>query len=143
MWSEPKHVAEWSPPTGFTMEFLRCDLRPGGDGFYKMSGPNNAVMYGKTHYIELTKPTRVVYTQQFSNEKAETVRHPMAANWPMTMTTVVELTAEGPNETRIALTWEPCSDATAEEIETFRNARSGMTQGWTGSFDKLEAYLAR
>ena len=29
-----------------------------------------------------------------------------------------------------------------EEIETFIKAKGGMTQGWTGSFDKLENYLA-
>jgi hypothetical protein len=28
-----------------------------------------------------------------------------------------------------------------EEIETFIKAKAGMTQGWTGSFDKLEEYL--
>ena len=30
---------------------------------------------------------------------------------------------------------------TAEELETFIKAKAGMTQGWTGSFDKLEAYV--
>ena len=32
-------------------------------------------------------------------------------------------------------------DVTPEEMETFIAARGGMTQGWTGSFDKLEALL--
>ena len=31
---------------------------------------------------------------------------------------------------------------TAEEIATFAKQRGGMTQGWTGSFDKLEALVA-
>jgi hypothetical protein len=33
-------------------------------------------------------------------------------------------------------------DATAEEMATFVAGRTGMTMGWTGSFDKLEAVLA-
>ena len=32
--------------------------------------------------------------------------------------------------------------ATPEEIEVFVKMRGSMTQGWTGSFDKLEALLA-
>jgi hypothetical protein len=32
-------------------------------------------------------------------------------------------------------------NVTQEELAAFVNARAGMTQGWTGSFDKLEAYL--
>lgn len=30
---------------------------------------------------------------------------------------------------------------TTAERETFNKAKAGMTQGWTGSFDKLEDYL--
>jgi uncharacterized protein YndB with AHSA1/START domain len=42
----------------------------------------------------------------------------------------------------VTVTWDVHGAATREEIETFAKARSGMTQGWTGSFDKLEAYLS-
>ena len=38
---------------------------------------------------------------------------------------------------------EPIGSVTPEELATFIQGRSGMTQGWTGSFDKLEEYLAR
>ena len=55
----------------------------------------------------------------------------------------VVLTAEGQDQTRVTVTWEPFGGTTKEELETFINARTGMTQGWTGSFDKLEAYLSQ
>ena len=32
---------------------------------------------------------------------------------------------------------------TPEELETFIKAKAGMTQGWTGSFDKLDADLEK
>ena len=48
----------------------------------------------------------------------------------------------GPDRTRVTVTWEPYGATTREELETFIKARAGMTQGWTGSFDKLEEYLA-
>ena len=48
----------------------------------------------------------------------------------------------GPARTRVTVTWEPHGATTREELETFIKAKGGMTQGWTGSFDKLEALLA-
>jgi uncharacterized protein YndB with AHSA1/START domain len=40
----------------------------------------------------------------------------------------------------VTITWEP-HDAGREEVDTFVKARAGMTQGWTGSLDKLEDWL--
>src|SRR6185369_7793798 len=28
MWTDPKHIAKWLPPTGFDMQFIRCDIKP-------------------------------------------------------------------------------------------------------------------
>jgi len=66
----------------------------------------------------------------------------MAPTWPETMLTVVEFTAEGPEQTRATVTWKPYGAVTAEELAAFIDARAGMTLGWTGSFDKLEELLA-
>ena len=99
-------------------------------------------MYGKVQYIKIDKPDMIIYTQQFSDENGNISRHPMAPTWPKTMLTTVKLVAEGPDQTRVAVTWEPYGKATAEEVDTFVNAKDGMAQGWTGSFDKLEDYIA-
>lgn len=141
MWTNPDHFMKWLAPTGFDMKFIRVDIRSGGEGFYVMSGPNNLKMYGKISYIKIDKPERLVYTQQFCDENEKVSRHPMAPTWPETMITYVTLTEEGPDHTRVTVKWEPYGKATKEEIETFINGRTGMTQGWTGSFDKLEEYL--
>lgn len=141
MWTDPKHFAQWLPPTGFKMEFIHCDIKPGGSGFYRMTN-GQVEMYGKVNYLKIEKPDTLIYTQQFSDKDGGISRHPMAPTWPETMLTTVKLTAEGPEATRVTVTWEPYGAATAEEIATFIKARGGMTQGWTGSFDKLEDYLA-
>ena len=142
MWSEPKHFSQWLAPTGFNMEFIRSEMEPGGSTFYFMSNDAGMKMYGRAEYIELHKPDRLVYTQQFCDDKENLSRHPMAPTWPATMLTTVTLTAEGPDQTRVTVQWEPHGATTREELETFSKARGGMTQGWTGSFDKLEALLA-
>ena len=43
--------------------------------------------------------------------------------------------------TRVTVEWIPYN-ATDEERKTFEGGRDGMKQGWTGTFDQLDAYLA-
>jgi hypothetical protein len=59
------------------------------------------------------------------------------------MLTTVELAAEGADQTRVSVNSEAFGDFTPEELAAFVAERSGMTVGWTGSFDKLEELLAQ
>lgn len=141
MWTNPKHFSQWLPPTGFQMQFIHSDIRAGGRTLYVMTGNGNIKMYGRAEYLKIEKPGCIVYTQQFCDENEKISRHPMAPTWPETMLTIVELTEEGANRTRVTVTWEPHGATTREELEIFIKSKGSMTQGWTGSFDKLEAYL--
>jgi len=141
MWTDPKHFSQWLPPTGFTMEFIQADIRPGGSTMYVMKG-GDFKMYGRAAYLEIQRPDRIVYTQQFCDEHGNVSRHPMAPTWPETMLTTVTLSEEGPNCTRVTVNWEPHGVTSREELDAFIAEKGGMTQGWTGSFDKLEVYLA-
>lgn len=144
MWTNPKHFSKWLPPTGAEMEFIKADIKPGSSVMYVMTFAGNPLkMYGKVNYLEIKKPDHLLYTQQFCDEKGNTSRHPLAPTWPETMLTTVQLTAEGPDRTRVTVTWEAHGQVTPAELETFLKARDGMTQGWTGSFDKLEDLLAK
>ncbi len=140
MWTDPTHMAQWLPPTGATMHFLRTEPRVGGTSFYAMTAANGAAIYGLVKYLALEKPRRIVYTQQFCDDKEHVIRAPFFANWPLTMLTTVELASESPDRTRVTVRWEP-QEATAADIAEFVKQRGGMTMGWTGSFDKLEALL--
>jgi uncharacterized protein YndB with AHSA1/START domain len=141
MWTDPAHVAQWLPPTGATMRFLRSEPRVGGSSFYEMTLADGAVMHGLLRYIVLEEPSRIVYTQQFCDEKERVIRPPFFKDWPETMHTTVELAAEGPECARVTVRWEPTDTATPADIAEFVRQRGSMTYGWTGSFDKLEALL--
>ena len=142
MWTKPEHFSRWLPPAGFEMQFIRADIRPGGSNFYKMTNNKDVTMYGRAEYVEIRRPDRLVYIQQFCDDKEQMARHPMAPTWPSYMLTTVEFAQEAPDRTRVTVTWEPHGKFTNEELATFLAARGGMTMGWTGSFDKLEAVLA-
>ncbi len=141
LWTNPEHFSKWLPPTGFTQKFITANIAVGGEAFYSMTDGKDITMYGKVHYLEMTKPNRIVYTQQFCDEKGNMARHPMAPTWPAFMLTVVSLESEGANQTRVTVIWEVYGEASLDERATFNVAKAGMTMGWTGSFDKLEDYL--
>ena len=141
MWTDPQHLSQWLPPTGFTMRFIEADIRAGGSSSYSMSDGGSITMYGRAKYLEIQRPHRIVYTQQFCDEHGNISRHPLAPTWPETMLTNIELVAESPTRTRVMVRWEIYGSATPVEAQTFSDSKGGMTQGWTGSFDKLEAYL--
>ncbi len=141
MWTDPKHLAKWLAPKGADMIFIKADIKTGGSSFYMMTDGKEFKLYGRAKYIEITKPTRLVYTQEFCDDSENTTRHPMAPTWPELMRTTVTFAEEGKDQTRVTVTWETEGDVTKEELATFVNNRLSMTGGWTGSFDKLEDYL--
>lgn len=141
LWTDPKLMVKWFGPTGSSMEFRHLEVKAGGSGFYRMWGEGYE-MYGRFDYVELRRPDRIVYTQQFADADGKVSRHPFAPTWPETMRTTVHFTAEGPNLTRVTLTWKPVGDVTAEELAAFVKEKGGMTQGWSGSFDRLDSHLA-
>ncbi len=141
MWTDPEHLAKWLPPTGSTMNLHRANIRPGGDSFYSMSNGQGMTLHGLIRYLEIASPNRLVYTQQFCDVQEKMARHPMAPTWPERMLTTVLFEAEGPSRTRVSVRWEVHGSASAAERDCFHQAKGGMTQGWTGSFDKLEGYL--
>jgi len=141
MWTDPKHLTQWAGPTGMRAEYLYADIRPGGKALSRMAGPGGLVMYALVQYLDLRKPNFIAYTQQFVDENEKPSRHPMAPTWPAVMLTTVQFTEEETGRTRVTLTWETHGNVTAEELATFVAGRAGMTQGWGGSFDKLDDYL--
>lgn len=139
MWADPQHFAQWLPPTGLQMEFLRSEIKPGGKSLSRMWG-EGIQFFNCFEHREVSRPHHLVFTQQFCDERGEVSRHPGMPLWPATLLTTVRL-AEENGGTRVTVTWEILGEATAAERKAFHDEKPGMTQGWTGSFDKLEVLL--
>jgi uncharacterized protein YndB with AHSA1/START domain len=141
MWTDPAHLARWLAPTGATMRFLRAEPHVGGTSFYEMAFDGAASFHGQIHYLERSAPCRLVYRQHFCDANERVVRPPFFKAWPLAMLTTVDLIAESPDRTRVVVRWKPL-EADPADLAEFVVQRGSMTQGWTGSFDKLEALLA-
>ena len=138
-WTESDRLAKWFGPKGVTIFHSKNDLRPGGVYHYGMRTADGNAMWGKWIYREVVKPERLVFVVSFSDEKGGITRHPLAADWPLEMLSTVTF-EERQGKTTVTVRWSALN-ATEAERKAFAARRDGMKQGWTGTFDQLEAYL--
>ncbi len=97
-------------------------------------------MWGKMVYREITPPEKLVWVNSFSDENAGITRHPMAPTWPVQLLTTVTFEELG-DKTTITIHWVPINPDALEK-KTFEEGFDSMTQGWTGTFDRLEDHIA-
>ena len=116
------------------------DLRPGGVFHYCLRSADGKEMWGKFVYREINPPGRIVLVNSFSDARGGTTRHPFAATWPLEMLSATTLAEEG-GKTKLTIQWSPLNP-TDEERKTFDASHAGMNQGWAGTFEQLDAYLA-
>ncbi len=141
MWTKPEHFSQWMGPVGVRMENITAEISEGKSLFYKMTNDKDLTLFGKINYQKIEKPNYLQYTQIFCDEKGNVSRHPLVPVWPEVMLTKILFFSESNDQTRITIIWEPFGTVSKEELATFIEMRAGMTQGWEGSFDKLEKYL--
>jgi len=139
--SELEQLKQWFGPKGFTTKQAKLDFRPGGTYHYCLVAPNGQEMWGKFTYKEIVPPSRIVFVSAFSDAEGGLGRHPMAPSWPQQMLTTITFAEEG-DKARFTVEWLPI-DPSEDELRTFHEGRDSMKQGWTGTFEQLEEYLAK
>jgi uncharacterized protein YndB with AHSA1/START domain len=139
-WTDPERLKHWWGPKGFTWVSGTLDLRPGGLFHYCMRSPDGSEMWGKFRYHEIAAPERLVFIVSFSDAEGGTIRHPMSPTWPLEVQNTMTL-SEQRGRTTLTLTGLP-HNASEAERHTFRKGHAGMQQGFKGTLDRLEAYLA-
>ena len=140
--TDPQHMKQWWGPKGFTVIASKMDLRVGGTYLYGMKSPDGQPMWGKFVYREIVPQERLAFINSFSDEQGGITRHPLAPTWPLELLTVFTFEDLGNGKTRFTIRWSPYK-ASEEEQKTFDAGRGSMTQGWGGTLDQLETYLAK
>lgn len=62
--TDPQHLAEWWGPNGFTITTSEIDVRPGGLWHFTMHGPDGRDYLNKIRYVEVERPSRLVYVHE-------------------------------------------------------------------------------
>lgn len=61
-WTEPKHLAQWWGPRGFTNPVCKLDLRVGGAILIHMCAPDGTIYPMTGTFREIVVPERLVFT---------------------------------------------------------------------------------
>lgn len=141
-WTEADRLAQWWGPKGANIEVKQLDLRPGGMFHYYLSAANGSEMWGRFVYEEILAPERLVFVSSFSDKDANATHGPFFDGvWPLVIRNI--LTLEDANgKTKLKLTGQPIN-ATAEEMKMYAGMITNMEQGFGGTFDQLDDYLAK
>jgi uncharacterized protein YndB with AHSA1/START domain len=140
--TDPAHMKQWWGPKGFTVIASKMDFRPGGTYLYGMKAPDGAPMWGKFVYREIVPQQRMVFINSFSDEAGGVTRHPWAPKWPLEMLSTFTFEEVSGGKTRFTVRWAPYN-AAEEEQQVFDASHASMQQGWGGTLEQLEAYLAK
>jgi uncharacterized protein YndB with AHSA1/START domain len=66
--TDPKHLAQWWGPNGFTTTTHSFDFRPGGVWRFVMHGPDGRDYQNRISFEEIVPPERIVYRHGGSDD---------------------------------------------------------------------------
>ena len=128
MWTDPKHVAQWWGPKGFSNPVCELDVRPGGALRIVMRAPDG-VDYPMTGvFREIVEPERLVFT----NVAVDKEGNPLLEG----LTTVTF--AEHGGKTKLTL-----QTRAVALVAPAARMLEGMEAGWTQSLERLAEYVAQ
>jgi uncharacterized protein YndB with AHSA1/START domain len=132
-WTDPKQLAKWFPPEGFSSPRCELDPRPGGVFRVDMKAPDGPPFDGKVFpgpgaFREVVHNERLVFTMQPELEAGQKMPE---------VTTTVRFEDQGGGRTKLTVEQ---TLPTVAEFEAM--AKQGMAQGINESLDKLSGVLS-
>jgi uncharacterized protein YndB with AHSA1/START domain len=127
-WTDPKQMAQWWGPTGFTNPVCEMDVRPGGAILIHMRAPDGTIYPMTGMFVEIVPPERLVFTATPLDEDGNA----MFEN----LNTVIFSERDG--KTTVALRVEVVKSSAAAEQHL-----AGMEVGWKLTLDRLEAHVGK
>ena len=125
-WIDPKHMARWWGPHGFTTPVCELDVRVGGVGRIVMRGPDGAEHPMKAVFREDVENERLV----FSNVPVDEAGAPLLDG-----ETIVTFAEQGRKTKLTVQTRAVALDERAKPM------LKGMEAGWAQTIERLATYL--
>ena len=124
-WTNPRHIAQWWGPKGFTNTIHEMEVKVGGVCRFIMHGPDGTDYPNKVVFEEVVKAERLVYTHGSDQDDD-----------PNSFHVTVTFEDQG-KKTKLTMRMVLKSAAALEEAKKF-----GAVEGGNQTMDRLEAYLA-
>ena len=125
-WTDPRHMAQWWGPQGFTNPVCEMDVRPGGALRIVMRAPDGAEHPMRGVFREIVEPGRLVFTAAAEDENGNPLLE--------VLTTVTFAEQDGKTKLNVHARAVGLAVAAARMLE-------GMQAGWTQSLDRLAAHI--
>lgn len=119
--TEPRELAKWWGPHGFTTPEIELDLTVGGRYRFTMQPPDGEPFHLSGQFSEIDPPVRLAYTFRWDEPD------------PDDRETVVKLTLHTVGDTTKVVLWQG-DFATEARLALHRS-------GWTDSFEKLRQLI--
>ncbi len=126
-WTDPKQVAQWWGPNGFTNPVCELEVRPGGAIRIDMRGPDGVVYPMRGVFHEIVEPERLVFTATAIEDKEGKPQLEVH-------NTVTFAAVDG--KTKLTL-----RAVVIKSTPEAAFALAGMEAGWTQSLDRLAERL--
>ena len=127
-WTDPKRMAQWWGPKGFTNPVCELDLRRGGAIRIDMTAPDGTVYPMTGAFQEIVKAERLVFT---------TGAVPDAKGSPQLVGRTIVVFADEDGETTLTV------QSTASALPAASQALDGMESGWAQSLERLAELLGK
>ena len=127
-WTDPRHIAHWWGPNGFTTTTLRFEFRAGGVWRFVMHGPDGRDYQNRVTFTEITPPARIVYDHGGGEGDLE----------PITFRSTVTF-AEVGRKTRVTLNLVFPSAAERDLVAH----KYGAVEGGHQTLARLDAYVQK
>jgi len=127
VWTDPKHLARWFGPNGFTITTHNMEVKEGGNWRFMMHGPDGRDYPNKVNYLEVVKPERLVYKHADDGETE-----------PVSFYVTITFKEEG-NKTRLHMSMVFDSPEDLQRVEK----EYGAIEGGKQNIARLEEYLAK
>ena len=135
-WTDPKYVAQWWGPKGFTAPVCKIDFRVGGKFLCCMRAPDGQEFWNGGEYVEIVVHEKIVYSMYFADaegNKVEAAQYGIQHEAMDDANDVILFEDFGNGQTKLTLIGN-------ESMESAKN--SGQVEGWNQILDKVAAVVA-
>jgi uncharacterized protein YndB with AHSA1/START domain len=121
VWTTPEHLARWWGPNGFTNTIDLLELRPGGEWYLVMHGPDGTDYVNRSVFREVVPFKRIVY-EHVSGPK---------------FTATIDFEARG---SKTLINWHMLFETAEQFIQVVKTFKAD--EGLKQNIEKLSRYLS-
>ena len=134
-WTEEEHYKKWWGPKDYTCPVCKIDLKVGGKYLFCMRSNKGNEYWTTGEYLEISAPTKLVYTDSFSDENGNPLPPPfnVSAEHPEQIKVTVIL-LEKSGKTIMTLIHEGIPEDELKQL---------AEKIWNEAFDKLATSITK